>query len=145
MNEFFTNGGRRLALSAIAVLIMLLMLPNLVWLAWAHDFRAWIEALILPAALLFGLFVLLGRMPWLACLLLAPFALLAPLETFYVATYQSPSNAATLATLYSTNSSEARTYLGYLLSYAIGAPLLGLATALLASWQCRRVQLKWVG
>ena len=145
MNNFFSNSGRRLALSTLVLLIMLLMLPNFVWLVWSHDLRTWIEALILPVAILFALFALLGRVPWLACLLLAPFALLAPLEAFYVATYQSPSNAATLATLYTTNFGETRAYLGHFFPYALGAPLLGLAIALLAGWQCWRIKFEWTG
>lgn len=86
---FRPGQNRRLALCAIAMLIVLLMLPNLIWLGYSHSLSTWIEALVLPATLLTVVFALLGRWPWVACLLLAPFALLAPLEAFYVATYQT--------------------------------------------------------
>jgi len=76
---------RKFALLALALLIALLMLPNLIWLAYSHALTTWIAALVLPMALLAALFALLGRWPWLACLLLAPFALLAPIETYFVA------------------------------------------------------------
>lgn len=97
MNNPAPSLARKLALTAIALLIVLLMLPNLIWLAYSHVPTTWIAALVLPLALLVALFALLGRWPWLACLLLAPFALLAPLEVFYVATYHAPSSAQAIA------------------------------------------------
>lgn len=136
---------RTLAKLAIALLIALLMLPNLIWLAYSHDATTWVAALVLPLALLAILFALLGRWPWIACLVLAPFALLAPLESFYVATYQTHSTAEIIATLYTTNVPEIRAYLGHTLPYAIAAPVIGLAIALLAAWLSRRAHLAWAG
>lgn len=137
--------ARRLAPVTVALLIALLMLPNLIWLAYSHVLTTWVDALVLPAALLIALFALLGRVPWLACLLLAPFAMLAPLEAFYIATYQAPSSAQIIATLYATNLEEIRGYLGHLLPYAIATPLLGLLIALLAAGWCRWARLEWRG
>ncbi|HET7662520.1 MAG TPA: hypothetical protein VFK31_02685, partial [Rhodanobacteraceae bacterium] len=74
--------GRKLALVAIVLLVALVMLPNAVWLAHATDWPTLTAALVLPLGMLVVLFALLGRWLWLACLLLAPFALLAPLETY---------------------------------------------------------------
>jgi len=137
--------ARKVALGAITLLIALLMLPNLIWLAYSHTLTTWIAALVLPAALLTTLFALTRRRLWLACLLLAPFALLAPLECFYVATYQVPSSAEIIATLYTTNLQEINGYLGHLLPYAIAAPLVGLSVALLAAWWSWRARLQWDG
>lgn len=136
--------ARKLALGAILLLVVLLMLPNLIWLAYSHAPATFITALVLPAALLITLFALLGR-PWLACLLLAPFALLAPPEMFYVATYHAPSSAQAIAIVLVTNLQEARAYLGKLLPAVIAAPLLGLALALLAAWWSFRSGLRWRG
>ena len=52
---------RKPALAAIALLIALLMLPNLIWLVHSHGLITWIAALVLPATLLVVLFALLGR------------------------------------------------------------------------------------
>lgn len=136
---------RKLALAAIALLIALLMLPNLIWLAHSHGLTTWIAALVLPATLLVALFALLGRWLWLACLLLAPFALLAPPEIFYVATYHAPSSSQAIAIVLVTNLQEAHAYLGKLLPLVIAAPLLGLALALLAAWWSFRARLRWQG
>lgn len=133
------------ALGAITLLIALLMLPNLIWLACSHAGVTWIAGLILPFALLTILFALLGRRLWLACLLLAPFALLAPLECFYVVTYQTPSTAEIIATLHATTIPETRAYLGHLLTPLVVALVAGLIIALLAAWLSHRARLQWGG
>ena len=136
---------RPLAFGAITVLIVLLMLPNLLWLRDSHTLSTWLAALVLPTALLVALFALLGRSPWLACLLLTPFAMLTPLECFYVATYQTPSTAEIIATLYTTNDQEIHGYLGNLLPYLVAAPLAALVLVMLATWWSRRAGLSWTG
>jgi glucan phosphoethanolaminetransferase (alkaline phosphatase superfamily) len=136
---------RNLALGAIMLLVALLMLPNLIWVA--HNARAtvWITALLIPLALLLMWFALLGRWPWLACLLLAPFALLAPLETYYVAQYHHPTSAQIIATIVATNPLETREYFGNLIRLLALALLVGLAIALLAAWMSFRASLRWCG
>jgi glucan phosphoethanolaminetransferase (alkaline phosphatase superfamily) len=135
----------KLALAAIALLIVLVMLPNLIWLR--HDATApvWIAALVLPLALLVAFFALLGRRVWLACLLLAPFALLAPLEVFYVSEYHHPTSAQIIATIVATNPLEAREYFGHLLAPLVVALVAGLGVALLATWSSFRADLRWRG
>lgn len=144
MTESPPMNFRIFALVAIALLITLLMLPNLIWLGYSHASITWIEALLIPAALLIVLFALVGR-PWIACMLLTPFALLAPLEAFYVATYQTPTTAHVLATVFVTNPQETQAYLGSLLPLALGSPVLGVALALLAAWLSFRAHLRWHG
>ncbi len=101
---------RHAATSAIATLVVLLMLPNLVWMATAGNVA--IPALVLPLGALAAWFALLGKRPWIACLVLAPFAALAPLEAFYIAQYHHPTSAQILATIVATNPLEAREYFG---------------------------------
>lgn len=128
----------------MALLIALLMLPNLVWLT--HDSSGVrVAALVLPLAMFAVLFAALGRWPWLACLLLAPFALLAPLETYYVAQYHHPTSAQIIATIIATNPLEAREYFGSRLIPLAMVLLAGLALALLAAWWCFRARLRWRG
>ena len=136
---------RALAPAAITLLLALLMLPNVTWLAHAADGTTATAALVLPLALLLVLFALLGCWPWLACLLLAPFATLAPLETYYVAQYHHPTSAQIIATIIATNPLEAREYFGHLIIPLVAALLAGLAVALLATWACLRAHLRWRG
>lgn len=136
---------RRLAFGAIVLLIALLMLPNLVWLAHDRASEVWVAALVLPLAFLATWFALLGRTPWLACLLLAPFALLAPLEAFYIAQYHHPTSAQIIATIVATNPLEAREYFGWMLLPVALVLLAGLSLALLAAWWSRRARLRWRG
>lgn len=133
------------ALVAIALLVALVMVPNALWLAHADVASVRVAALVLPLGSLVLLCALLGRWPWLACLLLAPFALLAPLETFYVAQYHHPTSAQIIATIIATNPLEAREYFGHVLLPLVLALLGGLALALAAAWLAHRARLRWHG
>ena len=138
------SGSRRASVS-VAALILLLLLPNLVWLAYAHTPAIWVAALVLPLAMLAILFALLGRWPWLACLLLAPFALLAPLECYYITQYHHPTSAQIIATIVATNPLETREYFGALVIPLVLALLAGLGVALLAAWRSFKARLRWRG
>lgn len=133
----------RLAIGLISSLLLLLMLPNLLWLWSAHGISVWVEALVLPLVLLAVWFALLGEWPWLACLLLAPFTALAPLETFYVAQYHHPTSAEVIATLVATNPRETREYLGALLVPLVLCMAAGLALAFAAGWSSRHAKWSW--
>src|SRR5690348_11895856 len=126
----------KVAIGLIGCLLLLLMLPNLLWLWSAHGISQWVEA-ILPFALLAVWFALLGDWPWLACLLLAPFAALAPLEIFYIAQYHHPTSPEVIATLIATNPRETREYLGVLLVPLLLCMAAGLALALTAARSSR--------
>ncbi|MBS0433251.1 MAG: sulfatase-like hydrolase/transferase [Proteobacteria bacterium] len=143
MNTPSVDVARLRAWCAIALLFALLMLPNLIWLHFEHGVQTWMEALLLPVALLVLLFAILGELPWLTCLLLAPFAALAPLEAWYVSVYHHPVSPDVLATIVATNPREAREYLGpAMLPLAIFL-LAGLTVALLAAWLSQRAHLHW--
>ncbi|GAB2535314.1 phosphoethanolamine transferase [Rhodanobacter koreensis] len=140
-----TSLTRPLTLSALFLLLVLLMLPNLIWYAYQPSLQTAIEALFIPGILLLALFALLGNLPWLACLLLAPFVLLAPIEAYYVAIYHHPTSAEIIGTLVASNPRETREYLGAAL-VPIGLGLLAaLALALLAAWRSARERLRWRG
>src|SRR5579875_2675338 len=135
MNPANPARARRPALGTI----VLLMLPNLLWLARPHDIVTWVQALVLPSCMLITLFALLGRRPWLACLLLAPF------EIYYVAQYHHPTSAEIIATIVATNPRETREYFGALLMPLALCLAAGLALACLAAWWSFRAGLRWRG
>ena len=133
----------RSALGALVALLLLLMLPNLLWLAAAQGVSVWVQGMVIPCALLAIWFALLGDWPWLACLLLAPFAALAPLESFYIARYHHPTSAEVIATLVATNPRETREYMGSLLIPLLLCMAGGFALALAAAWLNRRRKWSW--
>src|SRR5579875_3508891 len=98
MNPANPARARRPALGTIVLLIVLLMLPNLLWLARPHDIVTWVQALVLPS-----------------CMLITLFALLGPMEIYYVAQYHHPTSAEIIATIVATNPRETREYFGALL------------------------------
>lgn len=128
----------RLAHIALTTLLTLLMLPNLVWLWYDHSLPVWIEAVVMPAILLLVFFALLGRASWLGCLLLSPLAMLAPVETSFIALYRHPTSAEAIATVMATNPAEIHEYLGHAV-WPIGMGLLlAFVFALWTAWLCFR-------
>jgi glucan phosphoethanolaminetransferase (alkaline phosphatase superfamily) len=123
--------NKRTAWAALFGLVLLLMMPNFVWLITAGG-GAWRSALLMPCASLLILFALFAKRLWLACLLLAPFAALAPAEIFYVARYSHPSTAQVLATIFATNLGETIAYFGNGLWLLFASMLGSLLLALLA-------------
>jgi len=129
---------QRRARVAVLALFLLIMLPNLIWLYVGHGLTTWVSGLIVPALLLAFLFAVFGKKLWLTCLLLAPFAALAPVEALYIATYLQPTNAQILATLIATNPRETYEYLGNALLPLLLCIITGLLLAFLAArwaWQ----------
>jgi glucan phosphoethanolaminetransferase (alkaline phosphatase superfamily) len=143
VNSTESPGARRVASGAIVALAMLLMLPNLLWLEFGSNVNLWGDALVIPSTLLLALFALFGSRLWIACLLLAPFAILAPLEAFYIGSYHRPTFAEILATIATTNPRELREYLGGMLPLLVICLAVSLLIALLAAWWSRRSQLHW--
>jgi len=137
--------NRPLTLSALFLVLLLLMLPNLIWYGYQPNLETAIEALVVPGILLLAFFALLGELPWLACLLLAPFALLAPMEAYYVAIYRHPTSAEIIGTLVASNPRETREYLGAALIPIAVALLAALALALLTARWSARGRLRWHG
>jgi len=89
------------------------------------------------------LFAILGNRLWLACLLLAPFAALVPLETYYICRYLHPSTEEALATIFATNSNETLEYFGRSLLPLAGCMLAGLLLAVVAAWYVHKADLRW--
>jgi glucan phosphoethanolaminetransferase (alkaline phosphatase superfamily) len=129
----------------VAVLLALLMLPNFIWLVTSVAAPRWDEGLVFPILLLLFLFSIFGTRIWLACLLLAPFATLAPLECFYIATYHRPTSAEILGTISATNPGETIGYFGWSLLPLTLSMLLGLSLSLLAARLSYRAQIEWSG
>jgi glucan phosphoethanolaminetransferase (alkaline phosphatase superfamily) len=96
-----------------------------------------------PGALLALLLALCGRWLWLPCLLLAPFAALAPVETYYIARYAHPSSAEILATVAATNVSETREYFGSAFYLLAAFSLVGFALSLCAALASFHAGLRW--
>lgn len=132
------RGRSRATHIALFLLLALLMLPNLVWLWHDHSLPVWIEALVMPAALLLVLFAVLGKSCWLGCLLLSPLAMLAPVETYFIAIYHHPTSAEAIATVMATNPAEVHEYFGRAVWPMGLGLLLAFTLALWAAWLCFR-------
>jgi glucan phosphoethanolaminetransferase (alkaline phosphatase superfamily) len=134
---------RHLAAFSLAGLIGLLMLPNLIWASAEPRMAVWLMPFALAVTLLLCMFAVFGRRIWLACLLLAPFALLSPAETYYIAQYSHPSVPEILASIIATNPHETVEYFGQGLLAMLLSMFGGLVLALVAAWSTYRAQLTW--
>ncbi len=143
MNEIVSSPrGRHRAVGMVGAVIVLSMLPNLVWMWCGTHADMLVDALIIPLALLLALFALLGNRLWIACLLLVPFAMLAPLEAFYIGTYHRPTFAEIIATLIATNPREIREYLGGMLLPLLACFVAAALIPWLAAWWSYRSKLR---
>ncbi|WP_066458575.1 phosphoethanolamine transferase [Castellaniella caeni] len=132
---------------ALGLLFGLLMLPNgaLLWLGWPHFPMTGRIALPLSVLLTLGWFALFGSRLWLGCLLLAPAALLMPLQLFYAVNYAAPASVTVLGTLAASSTAESQQYMGRALGPMIAACGLCLLVALAAAWLAWRHRLRWQG
>lgn len=130
---------------ALLALILLIMAPNLARFCWEHGVITWVTGLLIPAVCIAALFAVLGRWPWLACLLLAPFAVLAPAELFYVLTYHHPSSYTVLGTVAATNPAETISYFGKWLIPLLLSIAGSLILTLVAARQCYQRRTQWHG
>ncbi|MBS0211851.1 MAG: phosphoethanolamine transferase [Proteobacteria bacterium] len=134
---------RTLAIGLLIALLALILLPNGVWLAGGRELtHPWIAPVIIPLALLLALLALLGNRIWVACLILLPFAILSPMEAFYIKAYGRPSFAEIIATLIATNPREMHEYLGMLIWPLLGLVLAATALPLFAARSSYRAGLR---
>lgn len=104
------SGGR--ARAALAIFILALLLPNLVWFFVGHRSDNYVSATIVSIALLALFFAMFGTRLWIACALLALMVVLMPVEVFYLLRYGQPSTASIVATVFASNPREVIEFLG---------------------------------
>lgn len=139
-------GGRATPIWLVALAVAI-FLPNLAWvvLQVPGNYVHTAESLVAAVALLVLWFALWGRWLWLGCLTLAPFALLMPVELYYIVRYHTPTTATVIGTVLQSSPAEAQQYMGALLPMLVGACLASLTLALLAAWAAWRRRLAWRG
>lgn len=138
---------KRLAIGSMVVLALLLMVPDVALVSAGTHVKSltWITAsLAVPAGLLLGYFAVLGRRPWLACVLMTPFAALVPVVAFYIVRYRTPITESVLGTVAATNPTEAADFLGRWMWAILILSLAAGAFAVIAGWLSARAHLRFV-
>jgi glucan phosphoethanolaminetransferase (alkaline phosphatase superfamily) len=132
--------------------VLLLLSPNLVWLAqcdgrfFEHSIPYALMSGLLPAIVtITGIFGIFGRRLWIACLLLLPFFPLIPIEVAYIAHYREPTWYAIIATILESNSREAVDFLGAAIWPLLLACMLSTLYGVFAIAAVRRAGLTWLG
>lgn len=87
----------------------------------------------------------LHRRLWLGLSLLVPFALLAPVELWYLLNFQKPSDAHAIGILFDADWAEARAFAGGVTAPLVLAVISAAALAVAAVLLARREGLAWVG
>lgn len=144
--------NRRLGIAFAAIYAVFLLLPNFVWL-WVCDGRyvdhsvpyAFMSGLLPSLVMISTVFAALGRVPWLALLILLPFVPLVPIETAYVSHYGEPSWYAIIATIFESNSHEIIDFLGALVWPLLAACAASALLAVSAIYYVRKSRIVWSG
>src|SRR5690349_804295 len=121
---------KRLAIGSMVVLALLLMVPDVALVSAGTHVKSltWITAsLAVP-----------GRRPWLACVLMTPFAALVPVVAFYIVRYRTPITESVLGTVAATNPTEAADFLGRWMWAILILSLAAGAFAVIAGWLSAR-------
>ncbi len=134
---------KTIAVLAIALLGAVLMTPNILWWLAVRTPASVVEGLLLPASLLLAVFALFGNRLWIACVVLTPFAVIAPAEIFYVATYGHPSTDQIIATIFATNPRETIEYFGGGLYSLMACAIVLLVIAVVAVCFAFQTHLCW--
>jgi glucan phosphoethanolaminetransferase (alkaline phosphatase superfamily) len=137
------RNSRAWALAGLIALLILLMLPNFLWLVMGGGIVALVSGLLVSAILLTTLFAVFNKSIWIACLLLAPLALLAPFEIFYIALYHHPSSEEVIASVFATNAQETFEFFGRAFSALMLSVVACTILALVSAWTAKRAALQW--
>lgn len=130
---------------ALGLLVLLLMLPNIVWVAMPGSWVMWLPALLLNALFIALVLAVARSRLWLGVLVLVPFAMMAPLEAYYVYRYGSPTTYQTLSVIRVADWSQWLSYLGPLWMLALILPLAGGLFAVIVAWRLRSARVQWRG
>jgi glucan phosphoethanolaminetransferase (alkaline phosphatase superfamily) len=122
----------RLSYLYFGLLILLVLSPNLMWLSAETESTTPLHNGLLPAVLGIGLLVSTTSRAWVGACLLAVFAILAPIETWYIAHFGMPSSAYLLSIIIESDTAETTAYLQGLWGYLLAVTLLPLAIIILA-------------
>jgi glucan phosphoethanolaminetransferase (alkaline phosphatase superfamily) len=144
------NKPNRLGTILLVVTIVVVLLPNFVWLAtsdrlyFTHSIPFMVMSAILPSLIVvLGLFAALGRWPWLAVLVCLPFLIVVPIESAYITQYGEPTYFAIVATIFESNSRETIDFLGALLWPLAAATLVCLVLGIVTTIHLYRTQYRW--
>lgn len=140
------NGSEAKVTALFALLIAAVLSPNLFWLLGGAPKEQFAQALLLPALASVGLLLSLSSRLWLGSALLAPWAVLAPFEAFYISDFGKPSDPHLFGIIADSNIAEASGFLAgvaaYLAVLAVFALVLALSCIVLSYrrrlfWQSR--------
>ena len=117
------------ARGVLMVFALAVMVPNLLWLRVEPVPQNYFQEYFLQGLATIGLLISLSPRLWVGALLLAPWAILAPVESFYILDYGKPSDTHLIGILSDTNLIEAS---GFLTGVVVPIGVLGAAALALA-------------
>lgn len=133
------------ARGVLMVFALAVMVPNLLWLRVEPVPQNYFQEYFLQGLATIGLLISLSPRLWVGALLLAPWAILAPVESFYILDYGKPSDTHLIGILSDTNLIEAS---GFLTGVVVPIGVLGaaaLALAVVSVYKAFRARLLWRG
>jgi glucan phosphoethanolaminetransferase (alkaline phosphatase superfamily) len=136
--------SRRMAAGSFIAFVLLLVAPDAILLYFGYgDAATWYSAGFLPLVLLLFWFAIFGDLLWLGCLLLTPFAMLAPAAVFYIGRYHQMPAPEILASIYASNPREIREYIGEAFWPLLAGTALATGFSFATAWALRRTDIRW--
>lgn len=132
-----TAPDTRIGTIAASLLVAMLIAPNLAWICVARNATS-VNGLAIAIWVLTLFFIVFSKRLWVACLILSPFVLLAPIEVLYITVYHNPSNSQALATVVATTPTETLDFLGPAKPFVALLALFALAITFAAIYFNRR-------
>lgn len=133
-------GGLFLALLAISVVS-----PDLAWLAVHRPPENAVQEILLPGIATVGVLLSLSPRLWIGTLLLVPWAIIAPLEAYYVLDFGKSVDSHLLGIIADSNFSEASSFLSGTAALFFAIALIFILVAATALFLSFRLRLRWTG
>lgn len=139
--------GRSLqvAVGALSLLALLAQMPNAVWLVTDQLPANYFQDYVLQGVATIGLLLSLFSRIWIGALMLAPWAILAPVESFYIRDFGKPSDTHLIGIISDTNIAEASGFLSGVIAQILLTMVVAAGVALVAIVGAYRKKLRWHG
>lgn len=134
-DEGFGSRRQRVDALLVAALAAAAASPNLAWLSGDALRASYAESILLPSLASVALLLSLSSRLWVGCLLLAPWAILAPFEFFYIADFDKVSDPQLFGIIADSDIAEAS---GFLAGLLLPLAALVIFALLLAGFAIRR-------
>lgn len=134
-----------LGMGLFLLMALLVVTPNLVWFAVDGGVKNVSQEILLPALATLGILLSLSGRLWVGALLLVPWVILAPFESYYIFDFGKPSDAHLIGILSDTDLAEASNFISGIFAMLGGMALISGCLAIVFVSLAFREKWMWGG